>query len=156
MRHYRYDIRASGCYVGNDPVNYTDPTGESRFRGTLDSSQVDAALETLADEAVDEVANRTENGSIANSAAKHYQRNSETLRQARGVSGKKSHDSSKNEKHGDKNAVSKVQGQFDALKAKAADAKGTERKKIEQKIKNIEETARKNQKGEEHGRRERR
>lgn len=69
--------------MGNDPVNYTDPTGKIRFRGSLDSSQVDVALEILVDEAAGEIANRTENGSVANGAARHYQRSAETLRQAR-------------------------------------------------------------------------
>ena len=26
-RQYRYDIHVGGCYVGNDPVNATDPGG---------------------------------------------------------------------------------------------------------------------------------
>ncbi|HTF94530.1 MAG TPA: RHS repeat-associated core domain-containing protein [Cellvibrio sp.] len=71
------------AYVGNDPVNYNDPTGKSRFRGTLDSGHVDVALEILVDEAVDQAANKTQTGSITNSAARHLQRSNETLRQAR-------------------------------------------------------------------------
>ncbi len=45
------------------------------------------ALEYLADQAVDEVANRTEKGSAVNSAAQHYKRGTETLRQARAAHG---------------------------------------------------------------------
>lgn len=100
------------AYVGNDPVNYNDPTGESRFRGGLDSGHVDAALEILVDEAVDQVANKTETGSVANSAARHLQRSNDTLRQAKAT-------------HGNSKASTKSQHRYEIRDKTTGDVKKT-------------------------------
>lgn len=42
VRHYRYDIRAGGCYVGNDPINMIDPSGMS---GACANSTADICTE---------------------------------------------------------------------------------------------------------------
>ena len=61
--------------------------------------------------------------------------------------------SGKNEKHGDGGrALSKVETQLNQLKDQLKDATGKEKKQIQQKIKNIQETARQKAKGEEHSR----
>ncbi|MDD2797225.1 MAG: DUF6443 domain-containing protein [Bacteroidales bacterium] len=62
-------------------------------------------------------------------------------------------DSGKNERHGDRGRTkTKVEKQLQDLEAQLQGATGTEKKKIKQKIKNIEENAAKNEKGEEHSR----
>ena len=67
---------------------------------------------------------------------------------------KKATDSSKNEKHGDGGkALSKAEKQIQELKQKLESAtKKNEKKKIQQKIKNIQDAARRAKKGEEHSR----
>ncbi|WP_397301578.1 DUF6443 domain-containing protein [Nonlabens ulvanivorans] len=61
-------------------------------------------------------------------------------------------DSSKNERHGDSEALNKVEEQLAALQAQLANATGKEAKKLKQKIQNVKRNAAKNKKGETHSR----
>lgn len=65
--------------------------------------------------------------------------------------GKKAKDSSKNERHGDANALEKAQSQLDKLQKQLDNAKTKkEKKRIKKKIQNVTQTAKNNQKGESH------
>lgn len=65
----------------------------------------------------------------------------------------KSEDNSKNEKHGDADALGKVEQQIKDLEAQLAKAPNKkEKNKIKKKIQNVRQNAQKNQKGEEHSR----
>ena len=66
---------------------------------------------------------------------------------------KKAQDSSKNERHGDINAVSKVEKQLAKLKEQLSTATGREKTQISAKIKKIVKNAAKKRKGETHGKR---
>ncbi len=61
-------------------------------------------------------------------------------------------DNSKNERHGDPNAESKVERQLADLEAQLQTATGNTKKKIKQKIQNIKKTAKGKGKGETHSR----
>lgn len=65
----------------------------------------------------------------------------------------KAQDSGKNEKHGDGGrAQDKAKNRIEELEEQSRNATGNERKKIEQKIKNIKRDAARKAKGEEHSR----
>jgi RHS repeat-associated protein len=145
-------------YCANNPLKYVDPSG----KGPEDAYAAALAL-TLSspipgDEvimgllwigvAIVESANADASGVEITILDETTTQRNNNKSEEKTKSGKKSLDSCPNEKHGKGEiAKSKVETQVKNLKDQLKDAVGKEKAKIKQKIKNLEETARKKAKG---------
>ena len=161
-------------YVFNNPVNFRDPSGLVIVDPNIGSRALDALRDLLnrlfpgpfcpvdpnqnPDDLLD--APISGSGPLMNEEAdenKDKKKPEPKNPNEDKTKGKKAQDSSPGERHGDRDAVEKVQEQIDGLQAEIDRLKGTQEKgrkskiqKLEAKIRNIRTTAQKKTKGETH------